>query len=287
MCSSPTNTHKIFGKRLNKSQGKNPKNKIGITTTILKCSNCGLIYANPLPIPFNLQDHYCVPPETYWTEEYFSIDKNYFFEEIRKLKTLLNLRNGSKSLDIGAGIGKCIIALSEAGFDSYGLEPSESFYKRAIENMNIDPSKLKLGMIENTDWPDNYFDFITFGAVLEHLYSPSESIIKAMNWLKPNGIIHIEVPSSNWLINKIINFYYKLKCVDYVGNISPMHEPYHLYEFGLKSFQELARNHNYEIAYYEYYVCQSYMPKIFDYILKPYMKWTNTGMQLCIWLRKK
>lgn len=287
MCGSKADKHKILGKRLNSSQGKNPKNKIGITTTIVKCTNCGLIYSNPQPVPFDIQDHYGVPPESYWEENYFTVTDNYFQGEIERLKTLLDFREGTKSLDIGAGLGKQMIALSKTGFDAYGFEPSIQFHKIAVSKMGINPEKLKLGMIEEIEYPENHFDFISFGAVLEHLYDPSDSILKAMKWLKPNGIIHIEVPSSDWLIGKIINLVYKLKRTDYVGNLSPMHEPFHLYEFGLKSFEEHARQHGYELAFYEYYVCQTFMPKIADYILKPYMRWTNMGMQICVWLRKK
>jgi ubiquinone/menaquinone biosynthesis C-methylase UbiE len=287
MCGSKTDTHKILGKRLNASQGKNPKNKIGITTTIVKCTNCGLNYSNPQPVPFDIQDHYGVPPESYWKENYFKITDNYFQGEIERLKKLIDFKNDMKSLDIGAGLGKQMIALSKIGFDTYGFEPSKQFYERAISKMGINPDKLKLGMIEEVEYAENHFDFISFGAVLEHLYDPSDSILKALKWLKPNGIIHIEVPSSDWLIGKIINLFYKLNRTDYVGNLSPMHEPFHLHEFGLKSFEEHARKHGYELAFHEYYVCQTFMPKIADYILKPYMRWTNTGMQLCVWLRKK
>ncbi|MEO5603363.1 MAG: class I SAM-dependent methyltransferase [Cyclobacteriaceae bacterium] len=287
MCDSKTDTHKIIGKRLNQSQGRNPKNKVGITTTIAKCTNCGLIYSNPQPIPFDLQDHYGVPPEDYWKEDYFTVSENYFQGEIKRLKSLIEFKEGMKSLDIGAGLGKAMIALTKAGFDTYGFEPSKQFYERAISKMSVSPEKLKIGQIEEVKYPQNTFDFISFAAVLEHLYDPSDSIIKALDWLKPNGIIHIEIPSSDWLINKILNLFYSLNRTDYVGNISPMHEPYHLYEFGLKSFQQHSKKYGYQLAYFEYYVCQTFMPKIADYFLKPYMKWTNTGMQLCVWLRKK
>ncbi len=287
MCGSATHGDKILGKRLNQSQGKDPKKKIGITTTVAKCKNCGLIYSNPQPVPFNLQDHYGVPPEDYWKPNYFTIDENYFKPELERLKKLLDLKPGMRSLDIGAGLGKAMIALEKEGFDVYGFEPSQQFYERAISKMNIDAKKLKLGMLEEMDYPDAHFDFISFGAVLEHLYDPSLSIKKALKWLKPNGIIHIEVPSSDWLINKLVNFFYRLKGSDYVANISPMHDPYHLHEFSLKSFSEHAKQNGYEIGLYEYYVCQTYMPKIADIFLKPYMKRTNTGMQLCVWLRKK
>lgn len=287
MCGSSIEQHKILGKRLNRPQGKNPKNKIGITTTIVRCLNCGLVYSNPQPCPIDIQDHYGVLPEEYWKDSYFKVEDNYFCDEIGKVKNLIGFKEGMKSLDIGAGIGKAMIALSRAGFDAHGFEPSAEFHERAITKMGIDASKLRLGMIEDVEYPLNHFDFISFGAVLEHLHNPSDSIIKAFRWLKPNGVIHIEVPSSKWLINQIINLYYKLKLTDYVGNLSPMHEPYHLYEFGLKSFLEHGRINKYEVVIHEFYVCDTFMPKILDYVLKPFMKRTKTGMQLCVWLRKK
>jgi SAM-dependent methyltransferase len=287
MCGSPTASHKVLGRRLNRSQGRNPKTKVGIATSVAQCSSCSLVYANPQPVPFDLQDHYGVPPENYWKEHYFVPNENYMKGEIAIFKGLVDFKDGMKSLDIGAGLGKGMIALTKAGLDAYGFEPSKPFYERAISRMGIPADKLKLGMIEDMDYPENSFDFISFGAVLEHLYNPAQSIEMAMKWLKPEGIIYIQVPSSHWLVNKLVNFYYRLVGTDYVANISPMHDPYHLYEFGLASFQAHAQKHQYEVAFHEFYVCQTYMPKLADYLLKPYMKYTNTGMQLSVWLKKK
>lgn len=287
MCNSSTKSNKILGKRLNQSQGKNPKTKIGIAVTVLKCKNCGLLYSNPIPIPANIQDHYNISAENYWSEDYAKTHPTYFNYEIAKLKKLMPIIVGMKSLDIGAGVGKSMIVLKKIGFNTFGLEASESFYNVAINKMKIDSNQLLKSKIEDAEYPENTFDFITFGAVLEHLYSPSNSIKKAVKWLKPSGIIHIEVPSSNWLIARFLNLYFRLRGTDYVSNLSPMHAPYHLYEFNLKSFKEHALQNNYEIAFYEYYVCETFLPKFLDPILKPLMKWTNTGMQLAVWLRKK
>ncbi len=287
MCDASTTEHKILGRRLNSSQGSNPKKKIGISTTVAKCTTCGLIYSNPRPEPFDLQDHYGVPPESYWNESYFKVNDDYFKSKISKAKRLIDFKEGMKALDIGAGLGKGMIALQKAGFDVYGFEPSVPFHERAISKMGIDPAKLKLGRMEEMEFAENAFDFVSFGAVLEHLFSPSDAILHALKWVKPGGIIQIEVPSSRWLINKLINRYYKLTGSDCVGNLSPMHDPYHMYEFDLKSFQQHAAKNGYELAFSEYYVCETFMPKIADGILKSYMKSTNTGMQLCVWLRKK
>lgn len=286
MCDSSILNHKTLGKRLNKSQGMFPKEKIGVTTTICRCTVCGLVFSNPQPIPINIQDHYGVPPEDYWGTEYFEISPNYFQGEIKILNNLIDIQSGLKSLDIGAGIGKQMKVLEKEGFDVYGIEPSKSFYDRAISKMGISSEKLKMEMIEETDYPKEYFDFISFGVVLEHLYDPSSAIQKALKWVKPQGLIHIEVPSSDWLVNKLINLFYKINLNDYVGNISPMHEPYHLYEFSLKSFEKNAAKYNYKIVHHEYYVSKTFLPKILDRFIKPYMKRTNTGMQLSIWIQK-
>lgn len=288
MCGDKTEKHKILGQRLNKSQGFRPKTKIGISVSVMKCTNCGLIYSNPQPIPFDLQDHYGILPEDYWKEEYFKWEPNYFRSQIEEAKKLLNFSEGMKALDIGAGLGKTMLSLQQAGFDVYGLEPSPYFYERAISKMGINKEKLKMTSIENADYEPEFFDFITFGAVLEHLYEPAKCLQKALNWLKPNGIIHIEVPSSKWLIAKFINFYYRLIGTNYVTNLSPMHPPYHLYEFDLKSFQEICKKLNCKVVYYRYDVGSVYFfPKIFHGVLKRYMKATNTGLQLTVYMRKE
>ncbi len=288
MCISKYEKHKILGQRLNQSQGFNPKSKIGISTSVVRCKECGLIFSNPQPVPYDIQDHYGTPPEKYWRPEYFNVDEKYFSGQIVITKRLSDFKQGMKALDIGAGLGKCMIVLQKAGYDAYGFEPSVPFYNRAIEIMKIPKDKIGIGMIEDMNYEEKLFDFINFGAVLEHLYDPSASILKAMKWLKPNGLIHIEVPSSKYLIPRLFNFYFSLRGTNYVNNLSPMHRPYHLYEFDLESFNIHAKKHGYEVAHHEYYVCDIYfIPRIFHGILKWYMGKTKRGMQLAVWLRKK
>lgn len=286
MCYSGNEDHVVIGRRLNKKQGLKPGSKSGIAIAVTKCKNCSLIFANPLPLPFDIQHHYNISPQSYWKDEYFEEDASYFSNEIRVLSQLLTATQGMTALDIGAGLGKAMRALSTAGYDCYGIEPSKSFFDTTISRTGISENRLFQVGVEEAAFEPEFFDFITFGAVLEHLPDPSSSIKKAMNWLKPNGIIHIEVPSSNWLISRVLNSYYKATFSDFVVNISPMHPPFHLYEFGLESFIKNGRLNGYEVAFYEYFVCDTYMPRIFDFFLKSYMKLTNTGMQLSIWLKK-
>lgn len=286
MCQAPIEKARTLGRRLNRSQGIRPNKKVGISTTVMQCRICQLIFSNPLPIPASMSQHYGTPAEDYWRPDYFELNEDYFKEQIDTFLNLYEIKDNLIALDIGAGIGKCMRALENSGFTAYGLEPSEPFYRKALEKMEITSEKLKLSSIEDVEYPKEKFDFITFGAVLEHLYDPSFAIKKALTWIKVKGLIHIEVPSSMWLTNKIYNLVYKIQGLDYVGNISPMHNPFHLYEFGLQSFKSHAQKNNYEIAKHQFLVCDTFLPKVMNPFIKAIMKKTNTGMQLEIWLRK-
>ena len=287
MCGAETGNHKILGQRINRSQGFNPKNKNGISVSIQQCRKCELIYPNPFPIPENIQDHYGTPPEDYWIESYFNWTEDYFSFQINEALELIPHHGDMKALDIGAGIGNAMKSLEAKGFKTYGLEPSKPFYNRAVEIMNIPKDRLIQSSVEDAEYEESTFDFITFGAVLEHLYEPSYCLQKALKWLKKDGVIQIEVPSSKWLMPKFMNFYFKLIGTNYVTNLSPMHSPFHLYEFDIKSFEELSKKLNFSIVKQRFEVCSIYhVPKILHPVLKWYMKKTNRGMQLTVYLRK-
>jgi ubiquinone/menaquinone biosynthesis C-methylase UbiE len=287
MCGDATNSHKLLGQRLNVSQGLKPWKREGISVSVKQCKKCKLIYASPQPMPAHIQDHYGVPPESYWGENRLVWQPAYFQKEILKAKELLNFHEGMLALDIGAGVGKGMKSLLNAGFDTYGLEPSEPFYKMAIEKMQLDPKDLKLGMVEDADYPHNTFDFISFGAVLEHLYHPAMSIEKAFRWLKPGGVMHIEVPSSKHLIARFINLYYRMVGTRFTTHISPMHNPFHLYEFDLKSFSELSKTLGCTIVHHEYMIGEIlYVPGFLKPLFRKFMEITNTGLQLIVWLKK-
>ncbi|MBK9421145.1 MAG: methyltransferase domain-containing protein [Flavobacteriales bacterium] len=189
MCGAPGSEHRVLGRRLNGHQGAFPKRKMGVAVSVLQCRRCTLIFANPQPRPFDLQDHYGVPPEAYWQESYFEVSEHYFKGVIDRFKVLAPFRSGMKALDVGAGLGKAMIALERAGFDTYGVEPSIPFRDRAISRMGRDPNRLRSGGIEEAVYDAGQFDFITFGAVLEHLYDPSASLAKALlaapRWINP------------------------------------------------------------------------------------------------------
>ena len=78
-----------------------PKPKRGITTTAAKCGACGLVYADPRPVPADLQDHSGVPPESYWKAGCSTVSSGYFAEAIARFEQLVAFTPGMKALDMG------------------------------------------------------------------------------------------------------------------------------------------------------------------------------------------
>ena len=285
MCGAGQEHQYVLGMRLNRSQGLKPKSLTGIAVGVRKCGVCGLVFADPQPEPARFEDHYGDSSEL-WHEEYFTSDPAYFSKEIAEAKSLLPASGGRKALDIGAGIGKAMDALSAAGFDAYGIEPSAQFREIALKR-GLDPARLSLAGVEDASFDPESFDFVTFGAVLEHLPSPALALSRALEWLKPGGIIQAEVPSSKWLIAKLSNRYFRLRGTNYVTNLSPMHAPYHLFEFDLRSFELHGSRSGYEVAMHRYSVCDiMHVPRFMHPLLRWYMARTDAGMQLTVYLRK-
>lgn len=287
MCGSTR--FRVLGLRLNGSQGRDPRQSSGIAVGVKKCEACGLIFADPRPKPAELADHYGVPPESYWTDpHHWDVGEDYFAEQIAKAKQLLDFRAGMTALDIGAALGKAMTAMHRAGFDVYGIEPSAPFRERAIERTGIPAERIQLAGIEDAEFPPASFDWVSFGAVLEHIQEPGRAVEKAMGWLKPGGVMHAEVPSSRHLISRMINGYFRVRGVNYVTNLSPMHPPYHLYEFALESFRRHGKQVGYEVAAHHHYVCAIYhVPKVLHAPLRRWMARNGSGMQLSVWLRRE
>jgi len=278
---------KQLGLRLNQSQGFYPRKKKGIAVSIFKCTNCGLIYSNPMPKPENINDHYGIDSNVYWPDEYFRVSDQDMVREVNTVKRLMKVQPGMKALDIGAGIGKAIIALQKQGFDAFGLEPSQTFFEYALNRMKIPEDRIICSSIEEAEFSPNQFDFINLFNVVEHVSHPYTTIEKAIKWLKPGGLIHIEVPYSKYLVSRIINTYYNLVGTNYVTHISPMHVPYHLYEFHQKSFEIAVKRSGGSIVEMKVFAGGAVgIPFAESKLLRNIMKWTDTGPDITVWITK-
>src|SRR5438045_7490849 len=119
-------------------------------------------------------------------------------------------------------------SLERAGFDVFGLEPSAPFREAAISRSGIPAERLSLAGMEEADYPEESFDFVTFGAVVEHLLDPAACLEQALRWTRPGGLIHAEVPSSDWLMARMLDLVYRVQGLDSTTHLSRMRRHLHL-----------------------------------------------------------
>lgn len=288
MCGALAQSSRVLGFRLDCSQGHNPRGVTGAGTTIVRCRICGLVYPNPQPVPARIEDHYDMSGAAYWgdaraTPEVEPAALAYW----QKLRAGISDKEAPRALDVGVGSGFTAQAMMAAGFDVHGFEPIPQFRELALKVLALPDDRIAACGIDNAVYSPGTFDLVNFGAVLEHLYDPSSSLEKALGWLKPRGLIVLEVPSGDWMVAKLINLFFRLRGTGYVTNCSPMHSPFHLYEFTREAFRLNGARLGYGIAAADYDVGgETVLPGLLQRLLNPVMRWTSTGLTLTLVLRK-
>jgi 2-polyprenyl-3-methyl-5-hydroxy-6-metoxy-1,4-benzoquinol methylase len=288
MCGSATSKHILLGQRLDKRQGINPKNKTGISVSVMKCNICGLVYNQPMPIPGNIWNHYDIDINDYWDNPSQLYSKDYFCSQLNTFKQLygnVHLKK-MKALDVGSGLGQTVVALDRAGFEALGIEPSPSFYDKALQYSRLSAESFINVSLEEHTLPDKEYDLITCPNVIEHLSDPGGSILKCLDSLKKGGLLYICVPSSRWVKTAMINLFYKVTASGYVTNTSPMHPPFHLYEFTKKSFIQHAKQNDYRIEIIEIKPDPLVRIPVVKKVFEVLTNFLDNGLQMDIWIRK-
>ena len=123
-------------------------------------------------------------------------DKGYtYYSGIRWDIIDLVPEGNNRILEVGCGTGSTLIKLKEIhkAQEIYGFELNEEMVQDHIKDIN----KVIIGDVEQIDPPflENFFDFIIFGDVLEHLIDPQRTLEKYTKYLKNNGVIIASIPN--------------------------------------------------------------------------------------------
>jgi SAM-dependent methyltransferase len=170
----------------------------GSELTVVLCQGCGLARVDPLPgaaelAAFYRENYRLIYKGAYQPRPYHVLrNARVAAERFRQLRDLL--APGMVVLDAGSGGGEFLYILRAAGCRVTGVEPNLGYANCAREELGLE---VHCGLIGDQPFAEGSFDRITLYHVLEHMPAPAESLRKLASWLKPEGLLAVEVPNLN------------------------------------------------------------------------------------------
>jgi SAM-dependent methyltransferase len=176
---------------------KIPRDRRGRRLTFLTgCHHCGLLFVNPLPRPDELERQYA--PDGAWAETRKVRAKqparaasgrdsrDVVLEALTPYVPVYSPPRGARVLDFGCGQGKFLDRLQDAGWDTYGIEPS-----------TVSPFERHCRLDRPPE--DGSFDLVLLNHVLEHVTNPLDILRQLARSLRQGGVLFVGVPAVDTL----------------------------------------------------------------------------------------
>ncbi len=179
---------------------------------LARCMNCTMVW-DPLPSE-NVLSQY---EKSYFINEnpkggytnYFEgmrINKKTFYERLKRAKEKVGR---GKLLDVGCALGDCLLEAKKLGFkDSVGLEVSKFAASKArSKGLNV-----KQGVLNDSTFPKESFDLVTYQDVIEHIEDPLDELKKVHKVLQKRGYVFLVTPDiGGWWLKLLGSNWYHYK----------------------------------------------------------------------------
>lgn len=159
------------------------------------CAGCGVLRNDPVPDEAELQRFYSQD----YRRDYKGATEPRLRQVWRNFGRLnrhfaefadVYAQRGSW-LDLGAGSGEFGYLARGIGIEITAVEPNEGYAGYCRERLGL---VVTTGRLEDCDFAPACFDAIRLSHVLEHMRDPVASLRRLAGWLKPGGLLYIEVP---------------------------------------------------------------------------------------------
>jgi 2-polyprenyl-3-methyl-5-hydroxy-6-metoxy-1,4-benzoquinol methylase len=171
------------------------QDRLGNPLQTVVCHSCGLVSVNPRPSDEDIDQFY--------RDEYRKSYKQSLQPKLKhvyragrvalnRLSYLLPLLHQSRTvLDLGAGGGELLFMLRGLGFDVQGIEPNTGYGDAARDVLGL---PVQVTTYQQAQVELESCDMVTCFHVLEHLPHPVDALAAMVRWMKPEGLLLIEVP---------------------------------------------------------------------------------------------
>lgn len=169
--------------------------------TYTRCKFCGMIYVSPrfkeeINNKIHSQERYI---EHYKYKVIPSIDYRRNVLGNHKYRQVMQFfRKPGKVMDIGCGLGETLSVFMENGWDCTGVDFNPFAEEFASKNFGI--KIIRQNIFDRHLKICHKFDLIMMWGILEHVYKPNKLLEKVSTMLKTDGMLIIEVPSSDSLL---------------------------------------------------------------------------------------
>jgi len=139
--------------------------------------------------------------ETLWNQADLRAEWQEPAEEVRDLLLFLQPQQRRRVLDIGCGVGRHLLLFARAGFETYGIEPTDSglsHCRAALQRSGVTAHLLKGEMHDLSSFEAGFFDVVVCWHVIYHAYLATivTTLREIHRVLRPSGFLVITFNST-------------------------------------------------------------------------------------------
>lgn len=229
---------------------------------IRHCKRCGLAFVFPQPSIETQQKYYDTSfreggYKLYNASENLRIRLNQKrFNEISKYKPNGNL------LDIGCASGFFLDVASQNGLVTFGVELS----KEAVQIARQKHKNIFNGILENSKYPDSFFDIIALFDIIEHVLDPRTTIKEISRIIKSGGLLVITTPDiSSWHAKIMGKRWGLITPLEHLFYFSPTSIRVLLEKYGFR-VEEVRKNYKIFTLDYLFKMSEFFYPTLFKFL---------------------
>ncbi len=179
---------------------------VGEGALLRRCAECDTVYAPEYATPDEIyRDGYMLDSESPFGCHWDVLHPRFqeFLAHVQRARLRLIHQVTSppgKLVDIGCGLGEFLVAARDVGWDVIGTDPLEDQAEFARRERGLD---VRAALLEDSGLPEGSFDVLTAQHVLEHVPDSAGFLESVARWVRPGGVVAIEVPNFDSVQRKV------------------------------------------------------------------------------------